>query len=659
MKLFLILSSPVYASVSTQVYAVFPIPAQTKIPIYDIDPKTKLLPAALFNMWESVFPEPKNTRAQEIAEAELFALLAIDEKKAERKPKKPKKFIDDQSDKTSTLSSLSSASNTSSQVSSLSVSPPTIDKETRDDETVHEDISGFETVQRKQPAEAKKPKGNKKTSELKKQVQTDAIEKSPKGLPRAKPVEPQVAAISNMDIPTMSDVLRSLETVQEKAHFDAVDSVEDEKPGWVLQTVREDKPRLVVDVAVDNVHENKPRLVVDVSDASIEDTPLRFETSKSTGLSANAAAFTPRVSEKAPFLSAKKDTENDILLAFINGPRPIVVQPGWTDEWVSSSRQLYQIRRERHQVLDADYGKRFKLLHEPKFPLIQSTAIGDLQIMRDISSSLVPRTQQFPRHVFVAVSLRTREPFEIKYADLNSDVYVKNEIEILTVLSEIPGVQRGYYLSGAGSGWVMESRISVLEHLQGSIVHVRSSWQPWQIISAVTDAIETLRRIHQAGFVHGRVSEYMMRLNMSGHIVLTEFEFSWFYPDRSQAPITDGINIFSSPFEMELTPSRQRLPVWMDQGKMLALPPTRRDDIFRALEAIPRLLTRKKYYQQVTDAFAAGKLFEFKMETDFLNFDVFQDKLNPVLDHIRDVETEIDYYFVIQSLRQVQQILAR
>lgn len=315
------------------------------------------------------------------------------------------------------------------------------------------------------------------------------------------------------------------------------------------------------------------------------------------------------------------------------------IDPKWDDTYF----QLELMRK-----LFNAYSKtapRFTPLQSFAFNAVQPTSEGDVVIQ---SQMRIRGPTNLSRDVFVGhlADDASLKEWEVTYADLNTDDMLYNEYMILRVLEPVrvngrPIAVRPLFLSCPPSGLEIFARFAVKEHISTTLFDFVSTGGPSvradQIIKFALDWLMLLKELHSRGFVHGSVSEFSVGFapGSSEHLVLTDFEYSAFFPETQynhhyhQRDPPAGPVMLLSPWELE-TSIRLHNPV---PPHLLALfggaspvPPsldqrllTRRDDLYRWIESVARLL----YQNQIIEVMKkeAGQylsaVLKFKKEYPF------------------------------------------
>ena len=335
--------------------------------------------------------------------------------------------------------------------------------------------------------------------------------------------------------------------------------------------------------------------------------------------------------------------------------------------WLQTAEALTQLKLLQGD-LDRDNGLKYRLV-AATVGAVQATAIGNLMLTAEITPFLIHR--EYHRQVFQA--LRSQEEtdamegseglknFEIKFAEINTDALLREEFHILQVIEPFGIAPKPFYLSGVHPGdgftWVIEGRISVVEATGVTLAqHVRKM-RPSAIVGFIHQVVASLQTLHSVGFVHGSISELSVRMSLRQpeQIVLTEFEFAQFFPAPDRRRYRRSDLPVASPWEL--------------QGQ-LYLP---RDDLFRALETLARLLYKHDYASRIATAFQEGKLLRIKRAHPTFSTngwysprmgsqakDSLKQSLNQAMTYIRRLqpEEEINYPYLLQALEFAQQTLA-
>jgi serine/threonine protein kinase len=177
------------------------------------------------------------------------------------------------------------------------------------------------------------------------------------------------------------------------------------------------------------------------------------------------------------------------------------------------------------------------------------------------------------------------------------------------------------------------------------------------------EVVNLIERMHSIGVVHGDLNEFKVRIQANGELCLIDFESAVFIPE------TDRTARSSFPQS-----SAEYLSPWEIQG----FPYARRDDLFRWVEMLARLLYGEPFsnYQR-TESFATiDGLLRFKLANMYFNMKggrrrniwsvltnegkhLAKGALNTVLAYVRTLgqETLPDYGFIYQKIESVIQIL--
>ena len=274
------------------------------------------------------------------------------------------------------------------------------------------------------------------------------------------------------------------------------------------------------------------------------------------------------------------------------------------------------------------------------------TMMGDITLLLTRSDA--------PRFVHQAVSA---QGLLADVKNVANNGLLSLEASILRVIEPLAIAPRWIYYSGAVvDGGVMGPVTQSGVEATGLTLnqYYQNGAQLSDVVGRVAQSVKSLRALHAAGFVHGSVSEYTLRLTMDfSRVLLTEFEFARFYPTSAAPQVKRCEFLYWSPFEMTGAPTMPR------------------DDIYRVLEIVARFLVGSDVYMaNVSEKAATGNLINWKLRgTVFPKLEMVSPTrsrkspmagpLTQALNHVRQLQLMAypNYDFVVSQLNQVVEIL--
>ena len=237
---------------------------------------------------------------------------------------------------------------------------------------------------------------------------------------------------------------------------------------------------------------------------------------------------------------------------------------------------------------------------------VQETLLGPILLTKALPESDHRRD---PRSEFEGENMGTHEAVYVKLGNLNTDFRLKNEYVILQYIESLGIAPKPLYLSSAVSGFRFQARFLITEKIGPSAYYGRDSMSMDQKFSAWLQVLDSLEIIHRTGLVHGDLSELTIRYDSDkDKAFITDFEYAAFYPESMHClPQSVLINVGGA----LKTPDALMTP-WEMQG---GAPYSRRDDIFRWIESLARVLLGEHYtkWMAKTTQYRSDKVIHFKM----------------------------------------------
>ena len=354
--------------------------------------------------------------------------------------------------------------------------------------------------------------------------------------------------------------------------------------------------------------------------------------------------------------------ENDSTLNVAN-----TLAPAMTPEWTATEQAL--VYSSANQVYLWDAGKFNYKIVAPHMAAYVSTMPVFLQIVGELTPLL--SFTDSPRSVYRASADGINPMFELKVSSTSA---LNHEANVLQAIERLGIAPKFIYLAGfsQASGPSVGNAVSTVAVVPAvsSLSTVAVSPVALPPIHSVTEAvgmtlaeyagtgillsdligrfaqvIKSLRALHLAGIVHGNISEFTLRLDVEfGRVLLTDFEYSMFYPRFTcpQYKMVDQQNW--SPSELA---GEDYLP---------------RDDLYRAIESLFRILYGQAQFtglvrgSNIMTVKTSRNLFDSISVHRIVAKQVKQ-KLNQALTNARKTSGKLHYNGIIDSLNSAHRIL--
>ena len=254
--------------------------------------------------------------------------------------------------------------------------------------------------------------------------------------------------------------------------------------------------------------------------------------------------------------------------------------------------------------------------------------------------------------------------YTVKVGDIYSDAKLLNDYIMLQLLENTDIAPKPLYLSSSVSLYSVAPRYLIMEDYGPSIsyMHQFMSVSPGQTLRLGLEVLNHLERMHGIGVVHGDLNELNIRLRYSGGCWLTDFDFSALIADTSREP-------------------RANFPVahpeYLSPWEIDGFPYSRRDDLFRWIETVARLLYGASFKEAQWDQ-SGGQIDGIKrFKQTFMYFDLngrrddnglsiwsnvsresrrrIRGRLNTVLEYVRRLaqDDHPDYSFIARKIQMV------
>ena len=260
--------------------------------------------------------------------------------------------------------------------------------------------------------------------------------------------------------------------------------------------------------------------------------------------------------------------------------------------------------------------------------------------------------------------------YTIKVGDIYSDAKLLTDYIMLQLLENTDIAPKPLYLSSSVSLYSVAPRYLILEDYGPSIsyMHQFMNVSPGQTLRLGLEVLNHLERMHGIGVVHGDLNEQNIRLRYSGGCWLTDFDFSALIADTSRKPRVN----FPVAHPEYLSP-------WEIDG----FPYSRRDDLFRWIETVARLLYGETFKETQWNH-SGGQMYGIKrFKQAFMYFDLngrrddndysiwsivsresrrrIRGRLNTVLEYVRGLgqDDNPDYSFITRKIQMVVGSLPR
>jgi hypothetical protein len=172
-------------------------------------------------------------------------------------------------------------------------------------------------------------------------------------------------------------------------------------------------------------------------------------------------------------------------------------------------------------------------------------------------------------------------------SDLNGDPRLRCEYVILRILERYKIAPKPLFVSPGVRGYAFFARYLVTEATGYSLAAIYAQTDTGSLIELFISILGDLETIHSLGICHGDLSEFAIKYNQDGtRMILTGFDFATFLAsNKIKLYPQDYMTPFKSPHELA--------------GNV---PYKRRDDMWRWIEMIARIVEGHEYMQRMADA---------------------------------------------------------